>query len=100
MAFSHGIGGLDSITGVGSSDFFQFSKADFADFAALQAHMTQSGGNTVISLNASDAVTLLGVTNVDASVRAVQVRVRWRATGGSSPATRSDRGRARLENHG
>jgi hypothetical protein len=61
MAFSHGIGGLDSITGVGSSDFFQFSSTDFANFAALQAHTTQSDGNTVISLSASDAVTLVGV---------------------------------------
>ena len=44
--------------GRGSSDVFQFSSADFANFAALQAHMTQSGANTVISLGASDAVTL------------------------------------------
>ena len=62
MTFSQGIGGLDSITGVESSDTFQFSKADFANFAALQAHMAQSGANTVISLSASEAVTLVGVT--------------------------------------
>jgi hypothetical protein len=61
MAFAQGIGGLDSIAGVVSSDIFQFSSADFANFAALQAHMTQSGANTVISLGASDAVTLENV---------------------------------------
>jgi hypothetical protein len=57
---------------VGASDFFQFSKADFGNFTALQAHMTQSGANTVISLSASDAVTLLGVQ--ESSLTAAQFK--------------------------
>jgi hypothetical protein len=38
-----------------------FSKSDFADFQALQGHMQQSGANTLISLDANDAITLTHV---------------------------------------
>jgi hypothetical protein len=53
--------GLDTINGFAASDSFQFSKADFANFAALQAHIKQSGSNALISLDASDTITLTGV---------------------------------------
>ena len=39
----------------------QYSAADFASFAVLQAHMSQSGSNTIITLDASDAITLYNV---------------------------------------
>jgi len=47
----------------------QFSSSDFANFTALSQHMTQSGANTVITLDANDTVTLTGVaaTNLTAS---------------------------------
>jgi hypothetical protein len=51
----------------------QFSKADFAGFVAL--HPVQSGDDTAIALDASDAVTL---TNVTASrLTAAQFRFVW-----------------------
>jgi Calpain family cysteine protease len=56
--------GLDTINGFTSSDTLQFSKSDFASWNALQSHMTQSGANTVIRLDANDTVTL---TNFAAS---------------------------------
>ncbi len=40
----------------------QFSKSDFTSFQALQPHISQSGANTLITLDASDQVTLTGVT--------------------------------------
>ena len=39
-----------------------FSSSDFANWSALLSHMTQSGSNTVLTLDASDKITLTGVT--------------------------------------
>jgi ELWxxDGT repeat protein len=50
--------GEDVINGFGSSDTMQFSASDFANFTALQTHMSKSGANTVITLDANDTVTL------------------------------------------
>jgi hypothetical protein len=54
--------GLDTINGFASSDTFQFSKSDFANWAALKPDISQSGANTLISLDASNTVTLTDVT--------------------------------------
>ena len=62
--------GLETVNGFGYNDVLQFSKADFSDFAAL--HPVQSGDDTVIALDASDAVTLTGVTA--SSLTAAQFR--------------------------
>ena len=69
--------------GGGNSDFFAYSGAfgtdtvvdfttghgqiylaqnEFANFAAVQSHAQQVGGNTVITLGASDSITLQGVS--------------------------------------
>jgi hypothetical protein len=53
--------GQNSITGFGSTDTAQFAASYFANWAALQSHMTQSGANTLITLDASDTVTLANV---------------------------------------
>ncbi len=64
LAFAAGIGGLDVISGFVTSDVIQMSQMDFASFAALSASgdLTQSGLDAVITLNASDAITLQDVT--------------------------------------
>jgi hypothetical protein len=54
--------GTEVINGFASTDSIQFSKSDFASWSALQSHISQSGANTVITLDASDTVTLTGVT--------------------------------------
>ena len=65
FVFSQGIGGQDTIGGfTPSTDSMQFSALDFANYWALSGQMSQSGANTVITLNASDTVTL---TNVQAA---------------------------------
>ena len=48
-------------TGAGH-DTIDFSTAVFANFAAVKSHMAQSGANVVITLDASDTITLKGVT--------------------------------------
>ena len=62
LSFQHGIGGQDGINGFGSTDSMWFSHLDFATWSVLQGDMSQSGANTVITLNASDTVTLTNVT--------------------------------------
>jgi trimeric autotransporter adhesin len=57
--------GADTLTGFASSDIIQLSHLDFANWTALQAAMTQSGSNTVIRLDASDTITLTGVTKTN-----------------------------------
>jgi Ca2+-binding RTX toxin-like protein len=42
-------------------DHLQFDHSVFANFADVQAHMTQIGNNTVITYDANDSVTLLNV---------------------------------------
>ena len=54
--------GKDVIGGFASTDSIQFSATDFASWSALQSHMSQSGANTVITLDANDTVTLTNVT--------------------------------------
>ncbi len=54
--------GQDVINGFTSSDSMTFSSSDFANWSALLSDMTQSGSNTVITLDASDKITLTGVT--------------------------------------
>ena len=54
--------GQDVINGFASSDTMQLAASDFANWSALLAHMTQSGSNTLITLDASDQITLTGVT--------------------------------------
>lgn len=55
--------GQDVIGGFASTDTMQFSASDFANWAALQSHIAQSGANTTtITLDANDIVTLDGVT--------------------------------------
>jgi hypothetical protein len=64
MAFQAGIGGKDVINGFASGDLIEMSHTDFASFNALSASgdLAQSGANAVITLNASDTITLAGVT--------------------------------------
>ena len=54
--------GEDIITGFASTDSMQFSAFDFANWSALLGHISQSGRNTVIALDAPDTVTLTNVT--------------------------------------
>jgi hypothetical protein len=62
LNFAQGIGGADVINGFGSTDAIQLSKMDFANFAAMSSHLSQSGANAVITLDASDKITLTNVT--------------------------------------
>jgi hypothetical protein len=62
LTFSAGLGGLDTIAGFATNDTIQVSKSDFANFAALSSHLTQSGANAVITRDAADTITLTGVT--------------------------------------
>ncbi len=64
LSFQHGIGGHDVVNSFGSTDSVYFSALDFASWSVLQGDMTQSGANTVITLNASDTISL---TNVQAT---------------------------------
>jgi hypothetical protein len=50
-----------TVNGFSATDTMNFSKLDFADFQALQGHMQQSGANTLITLDAHDAITLTNV---------------------------------------
>jgi len=54
--------GLATINGFAASDTMQFSATDFANWSALSSHTSQSGSNTLISLDASDTITLTNVT--------------------------------------
>ena len=54
--------GQSAIIGFNSTDTMTFSASDFADWQALQGHMAQSGANTIITLDASDSITLYSVT--------------------------------------
>jgi hypothetical protein len=54
--------GLNTINGFDPTDTLQFNASDFANWNALLSHMSQSGADTVISLDPSDTVTLTGVT--------------------------------------
>jgi serralysin len=54
--------GQDTISGFNSTDTIQLPAADFASWNALQSDMTQSGSNTLITFDANDVITLVGVT--------------------------------------
>jgi hypothetical protein len=64
--------GDDAVNGFSASDTMQFSAQDFASWSALQGHISQAGANTLISLDANDAVTLNNVTA--ASLSAAQFK--------------------------
>jgi hypothetical protein len=51
----------DFVTG-SNHDIIQFDKTVFANFKAVKAHAAQVGANTVITVDAHDSVTLLGVS--------------------------------------
>ncbi len=53
--------GQDAINGFASTDTMQLAASDFANWSALLGHMTQSGSNTLITLDAADTITLTGV---------------------------------------
>jgi autotransporter-associated beta strand protein len=61
LAFTSGVGGQDRITGFESADVLQFSKTEFANYAAISGHVSSSSGNAVITIDASDSITLVGV---------------------------------------
>ncbi|MDR3535903.1 MAG: VCBS repeat-containing protein, partial [Acetobacteraceae bacterium] len=44
-----------------AQDIIALSKASFANFAALLAHSTTSGGSTMIALDRSSSLTILGI---------------------------------------
>jgi len=55
---------IDKFTGgTGSThDTIQFAANDFGSFTAVQSAMSQVGADTVIRLDATDSITLFGVT--------------------------------------
>jgi Ca2+-binding RTX toxin-like protein len=54
--------GTDTVTDFGGSDQIEFDDGVFANFAAVQAAMTQVGADTVITLAAGHTITLQNVT--------------------------------------
>jgi hypothetical protein len=63
IAIGNGGFGHDMITGFSASqDKIQFDTAQFASFAAVTAHASQSGSDMVIAYDANDSVTLKGVS--------------------------------------
>lgn len=61
FVFSASSFGKDVITDF-RGDTVQFDHTVFSNFAAVQSHMAQVGANTVITWDANNTVTLLGVT--------------------------------------
>ena len=62
---SHATGAY-SISGFDpSQDIVEFSKADFGNFADLQAHSTATGGGTLIALNSAGSLLIQGVQPSD-----------------------------------
>jgi hypothetical protein len=56
-----------------ASDVIELSAKDWPDFASLQPDITQSGNNTLITLDASDTITLTNV--VASSLTAAQFKL-------------------------
>jgi hypothetical protein len=55
--------GRDEVTNFGTAnDTLQFNASLFANFAAAMADASQSGANTVFTIDANDTVTLDNVT--------------------------------------
>jgi hypothetical protein len=61
LKFQQGIGGLETISGFNATDTIELSASDFANFAALSAHLSQSGADAMISLDANDSIKLSNV---------------------------------------
>jgi hypothetical protein len=62
FVFSGSFGNV-TVTGFNlAHDTIQFSNADFANVAAVEAHATQLSGNTVVTLDSGDTITFTGVT--------------------------------------
>ena len=59
-AGTHSISGFDP-----SQDLVELSKANFPDFADLQAHSTASGGSTLIALDSTSSLLIQGVQPSD-----------------------------------
>ena len=61
---AQGIGGMDTISGFASTDTLQFSAQNFANYQALSqsGDLSEIGGNTVVTLTASDSITVVGAT--------------------------------------
>lgn len=64
--------GQDTISNFLSSDAIALSKAEFADFNAFQAAFTQQGDDAVLTLDADDKVTFLGLQV--SAIKAAQVK--------------------------
>ena len=55
--------GLNTIANYNSAkDVIQLNKTEFANLAAVQADSHQVGANTVIAYDATDSITLIGVS--------------------------------------
>ena len=55
--------GHDTVTGFGWNDVIAVDRSLFADIAAVRSHAAVDGsGNTVITLDADNSITLEGVT--------------------------------------
>ena len=54
--------GENLVSGFNSTDTIQLPATDFTSWNALQSDMTQSGSNTVITLDTNDVIMLVGVT--------------------------------------
>ena len=54
--------GMDSINGFASGDVINLLHSQFADFAAVQAALSQQGANTALTLNSTDKATFVGVS--------------------------------------
>lgn len=57
-----GVFGKDVITDFEANDVIRLDAAQFANFAAVQSHAAQVGLDTVITLDASNTITLTGVS--------------------------------------
>ena len=53
---AHAINGFDP-----TEDVIELSKANFPDFAAVQAHSTATGGGTLLTLNDASTLMIQGV---------------------------------------
>ena len=64
--------GVDTVTGFNSTDTIALSAAQFADFSAFQRAFQQQGNDAVLTLDANDKVTFVGLQT--SSVTAAQVK--------------------------
>lgn len=58
----HWIVGHDTVTGFTSADSVEISSSLFANWTALKSHVSQSGADTLIKLDANNSITLKNVT--------------------------------------